>query len=96
MNYINNFANMCCASLDDSDTICVERRTVIVDTVSNKVCKLGDAEIGHTYDCEDRWALVKSYVVVAYYSTEAAARAAYNNLIADIAEENTVISVRGN
>lgn len=32
--------------------------------------------------------------VVAYYPTEAAARAAYNDLIADLAVKETVVSVR--
>lgn len=92
MNYINNPLEMCCA-LGDSDTIRVERRTVLVDTVSNKVCELGGAVLDHTYSCEERWALVKSYAIIAYYPTEAAARAAYDDLVAEIAENNNVFAV---
>lgn len=94
MNYINNLRNMCCTGFGDNDTIRVERRTVLVDAVSNKVCELVDIKPGHSYDCEERWALVKSYIVIAYYPTESAARAAYNDLIADLAVKETVVSVR--
>lgn len=93
MNYINNLHNMCCTGFGDSDTIRVERRTVLVDAVSNKVCELGGAALDHTYSCEERWALVKSYAIIAYYSTEAAARAAYDDLVAEIAENNNVFAV---
>lgn len=93
MNYINNFSNMCCAGFGDSDNIRVERRTVLVDTVSNKVCELGGAVLDHTYSCEERWALIKSYFIIAYYPTEDAARAAYDGLIAEIAENNNVFAV---
>lgn len=94
MNYINNPNNMCCCSFDRGDFINVQRRTVLVDIMGGKVCELGNVEAGHSYDCEERWALVKSYIVVAYYPTEAAARAAYNDLIADLAVKETVVSVR--
>lgn len=94
MNYINNPNNMCCCSFDRGDFIRVEKRTVLVDAVSNKVCELGEVTPGHSYDCEERWALVKSYTVIAYYPTEDAARAAYNDLIADLAVKETVVSVR--
>lgn len=94
MNYINNPLNMCCCGFTEMDNIRVERRTVLVDAVSNKVCELGDVTLGHTYDCEERWALVKSYIVIAYYPTEAAARAAYNDLVADLAVKEPVVSVR--
>lgn len=93
MNYINNLSNMCCTGFGDSDNIRVECRTVLVDTVSDKVCELGGAVLGHTYSCEERWTLVKSYAIIAYYPTEAAARAAYNDLIDKIADTNNVISV---
>lgn len=93
MNYINNFANMCCTGFGDSDNIRVERRIVLVDTVSNKICELGGAVLDHTYSCEERWTLVKSYAIIAYYPTEAAARAACNDLIAEIAEKNNVFAV---
>lgn len=94
MNHINNPNNMCCCSFDRGDYIRVERRIVLVDAVSNKICENGEITPGHSYDCEERWALVKSYIVVAYYPTEAAARAAYNDLIADLAVKETVVSVR--
>lgn len=61
MNYINNLSNMCCTGFGDSDTIRVERRTVLVDAVSDKICELTDVKPGHSYDCEERWALIKSY-----------------------------------
>lgn len=93
MNYINNPNNMCCCSFDRGDYIRVERRTVLVDAVSNKICENGEITPGHSYDCEERWALVKSYIVVAYYPMETAARAAYNDLIDKIADTNNVISV---
>lgn len=94
MNYINNPNNMCCCSFDRGDYIRVERRIVLVDIMGTKVCELGDVTPGHSYDCEVRWALVKSYIVIAYYSTEAAARAAYNDLVADLSVKETVVSVR--
>lgn len=50
MNYINNPLNMCCCGFSEMDNIRVERRTVLVDAVSNKVCELGDVTLGHTYD----------------------------------------------
>lgn len=93
MNYINNSANMCCTGFGDSDNIRVERRIVLVDTVSNKVCEFSGAMLGHTYSCEERWALVKSFAIIAYYPTEDAARAAYDGLIAEIAENNNVFAV---
>lgn len=93
MNYINNLHNMCCTGFGDSDVIRVERRTVLVDTVSNKVCDLGDVTPGHSYDCEEHWALIKSYTVIARYPTEAAARAAYTELIDELAARNHVIPV---
>lgn len=94
MNYINNPNDMCCCSFDRGDFIRVEKRTVLVDIMGTKVCELGDITTGHSYDCEVRWALVKSYIVIAYYPTEAAARAAYNDLVADLAVKETVVSVR--
>lgn len=95
MNYINNPLEMCCCSFDRGDFIRVEKRTVLVDiNMGGKVCELGEVTPGHSYDCELRWALVKSYIVIAYYPTEAAARAAYNDLIADLAVKETVVSVR--
>ena len=93
MNYINNPNDMCCCSFDRGDFIRVEKRTVLVDIMGTKVCELGDITPGHSYD-EVRWALVKSYIVIAYYPTEAAARAAYNDLVADLAVKETVVSVR--
>lgn len=94
MNYINNPNDMCCCSFDRGDFIRVEKRTVLVDIMGTKVCELGNVAPGHSYDCEVRWALVKSYIVIAYYPTEAAARAAYNDLVADLAVKETVVSVR--
>lgn len=95
MNYINNPLEMCCCSFDRGDFIRVEKRTVLVDiNMGGKVCELGEVTPGHSYDCELRWALVKSYIVIAYYPTEATARAAYNDLIADLAVKETVVSVR--
>lgn len=95
MNYINNPLEMCCCSFDRGDFIRVEKRTVLVDiNMGGNVCELGEVTPGHSYDCELRWALVKSYIVIAYYPTEAAARAAYNDLIADLAVKETVVSVR--
>ena len=93
MNYINNPNDMCCCSFDRGDFIRVEKRTVLVDIMGTKVCELGNVTPGHSYDCEVRWALVKSYIVIAYYPTEAAARAAYNDLVADLSVKETV-SVR--
>lgn len=93
MNYINNPNTMCCCSFDHGDFIHVERRTVLVDAVSNKVCELGDVTLGHTYDCEERWALVKSYMVIAYYPTKNAARTAYNSLVSELAIKDRVLSV---
>lgn len=93
MNYINNPLEMCCCSFDRGDFIRAERRIVLVDAVSNKICEPGNVTPGHSYDCEERWALVKSYIVIAYYPTEDAARAAYNDLIDKIADTNNVISV---
>lgn len=93
MNYINNFHNMCCTGFGDSDTIRVERRTVLVDAVSSKVCELADIKPGHSYDCEERWALIKSYTVVAHYRTESDARTAYLQLIDELAARNHVIPV---
>lgn len=94
MNYINNPNDMRCCSFDRGDFIRVEKRTVLVDIMGTKVCELGDITPGHSYDCEVRWALVKSYIVIAYYPTEAAARATYNDLVADLAVKETVVSVR--
>lgn len=94
MNYINNPLEMCCCSFDRGDFINVQRRTVLVDIMGAKVCEPGNVTPGHSYDCEERWALVKSYIVIAYYPTEDAARAAYNDLIADLAVKETVVSVR--
>lgn len=94
MNYINNPNNMCCCSFDRGDFINVQRRTVLVDIMGAKVCEPGNVTPSHSYDCEERWALVKSYIVIAYYPTEAAARAAYNDLVADLAVKETVVSVR--
>lgn len=94
MNYINNPNDMCCCSFDRGDFIRVEKRTVLVDIMGTKVCELGDITPGHSYDCEVRWALVKSYIAIAYYPTEAAAHAAYNDLVADLAVKETVVSVR--
>lgn len=94
MNYINNPNDMCCCSFDRGDFIRVEKRTVLVDIMGTKVCELGNVTPGHSYDCEVRWALVKSYIVIAYYHTEAAARAAYNDLVADLSVKETVVSVR--
>ena len=94
MNYINNPNDMCCCSFDRGDLIRVEKRTVLVDIMGTKVCDLGNVTPGHSYDCEVRWALVKSYIAIAYYPTEAAARAAYNDLVADLAVKETVVSVR--
>ena len=93
MNYINNPLNMCCCGFSEMDNIRVERRTVLVDAVSNKVCELGDVTPGHSYDCEERWALIKSYTVVAHYPTESTARAAYKELIDELASRNHVIPV---
>lgn len=93
MNYINNPLNMCCCGFSEMDNIRVERRTVLVDAVSNKICELGDVTLGHSYDCEERWALVKSYTVIAYYPTKNAARTAYNNLVAELAIKDRVLSV---
>lgn len=45
MNYINNPLNMCCCGFTEMDNIRVERRTVLVDAVSNKVCELGDVTL---------------------------------------------------
>lgn len=94
MNYINNPNDMCCCSFDRGDLIRVEKRTVLVDIMGTKVCELGNVTPGHSYDCEVRWALVKSYIVIAYYPTEAAARAAYNDLVANLSVKETVVSVR--
>ena len=94
MNYINNPNKMCCCSCDRGDFINVQRRTVLVDIMGAKVCEPGNVTPGHSYDCEERWALVKSYIVIAYYPTEDAARAEYNDLVADLAVKETVVSVR--
>lgn len=93
MNYINNPLNMCCCGFSEMDNIRVERRTVLVDAVSNKVCELGDVTLGHTYDCEERWALIKNYVVIAYYPTEAAAKNAYDKLVDEFAIRGHVFTV---
>nr|DAM30836.1 MAG TPA: hypothetical protein [Caudoviricetes sp.]DAN06981.1 MAG TPA: hypothetical protein [Caudoviricetes sp.] len=93
MNYINNHATMRCCSFDSSDIICVEPQPVFVDTVSGEVCDFNTVKTGHCYNYETHWALSKSYVVIAYYPTEATARAAYNDLIDKIADTNNVISV---
>ena len=81
MNYINNHATMRCCSFDSSDIICVEPQPVFVDTVSGEVCDFNTVKTGHCYK------------VIAYYPTEATARAAYNDLIDKIADTNNVISV---
>ncbi len=93
MNYINNPNNMCCCSFDHGDFIHVERRTVLVDIVGGKVCELGNVTPGHSYDCEDRWALIKNYVVIAYYPTEAAAKNAYDKLVDEFAIRGHVFTV---
>ena len=93
MNYINNSAGLCCCTLGDNDMIRVERQVVLVDTVSGKVSTMDGLSLGHTYRCEERWALVKSYAAIAYYQTETAARSAYNGLIADLAEISDVFAV---
>ena len=93
MNYINNPLNMCCCGFTEMDNIRVERRTVLVDAVSNKVCELGDVTLGHTYDCEERWALIKNYVVIAYYPTEDAAKNAYDKLVDEFAIRGHVFTV---
>ncbi len=93
MNYINNPLNMCCCGFSEMDNIRVERRTVLVDAVSNKVCELGDVTLGHTYDCEERWALIKNYVVIAYYPTEDAAKNAYDKLVDEFAIRGHVFTV---
>lgn len=91
MNYINNPSNTCCTGFGDSDTIRVELRTVLVDTENHKAYER--AMLGHTYRCEERWALIKSYSVIAYYKTEAEAQTAYNTLIAEVSEKDTVYTV---
>ena len=93
MNYINNPLEMCCCSFTSGEGIRVERKTVLFDTTTNKTCGFSDLAIGHSYDCVDRWALVKNYTVIADYPTEAEARKAYDALIAEIAEKDTVYTV---
>ena len=82
MNYINNPNTMCCCSFDHGDFI-----------VGRKVCELGNVTPGHSYDCEDRWALIKNYVVIAYYPTEAAAKNAYDKLVDEFAIRGHVFTV---
>lgn len=93
MNYINNPIDMCCCSFTGFEGIRVERKTVLVDATTNKSCGFTDLVIGHSYDFVERWALVKNYIHIADYPTEAEARKAYNNLIAEIAENNNVFEV---
>lgn len=93
MNYINNPLEMCCCSFTSGEGIRVERKTMLVDAATNKSCNFTELTIGHSYDCVERWALVKNYTVIAEYTTEDEARAAYNNLIAEIAEKDTVYTV---
>lgn len=95
MNYINNPLEMCCCSFASGEGIRVERKTMLVDVATNKPCDFTELALGHRYDCVERWVLIKNYTLIAEYPTDDEARAAYNDLIAEIAEKNTVFSVTG-
>ncbi len=95
MNYINNPSEMCCCSFASGEGIRVERKTMLVDVATNKSYNFTELALGHSYDCVERWALIKNYTVIAEYQTEYEARAAYDDLIAEIAKKNTVFLVTG-
>lgn len=94
MNYISNRAEMCCCSLGENSDIFVRPTEVLVDSETGKPVPLGGrAIVGHTYKCEEMFALMRGYTTVKLYRTEEDAKAAYDRLTAELDTKDAVFEV---
>lgn len=96
MNYINNLTAMCCCGFNDRDKIEVSETYAMIDCETGDEVKFSSCSgfaPGHTYRCEKRWALTRSYVTLDAFTTREAAFAAYKKILDGLRESNTVIEV---
>lgn len=95
MNYINNASVSLCCSLGASDRIEIEETTALVDCETGKPLEtfFSGLVLGRTYRCERRWMLKQSYNLLKTFDTRDDAQSAYDDLIRQLAEANTVIEI---
>lgn len=95
MNYINNASASLCYGLGESDRIEIEETSVLVDCETGKPLGtfFSGLVLGRTYRCERRWMLKQSYNLLKMFDTREDAQSAYDDLIRQLAEVNTVIEI---
>lgn len=95
MNYINNASVSLCCGLGASDRIEIEETTVLVDCETNETLGAFCSTFvpGRMYRCERRWMLKQSYNLLKMFDTREDAQSAYDDLIRQLAEVNTVIEI---
>ena len=95
MNYINNASASLCCSLGASDRIEIEETSVLVDCETNKTMDTFCSMVvpGRMYRCERRWMLKQSFNLLKMFDTREDAQSAYDDLIRQLAEVNTVIKI---
>lgn len=95
MNYINNASVSLCCGLGASDRIEIEETTALVDCKTGKplgaFCSMFVP--GRMYCCERRWILKQSYNILKTFDTREDAQSAYDDLIRQLSEVNTVIEI---
>lgn len=95
MNYINNASVSLCCGLGASDKIEIEETSVLVDCETNETlgtfCSMFVP--GRMYRCERRWILKQSYNILKTFDTREDAQSAYDDLIRQLSELNTVIEI---
>ena len=95
MNYINNASVSLCYGLGESDRIEIEEASVLVDCETNKTMDKFCSMIvpGRMYRCERRWMLKQSFNLLKMFDTREDGQSAYDDLIRQLAEVNTVIEI---
>lgn len=95
MNYINNASAGLCCGLGASDRIEIEETTALVDCETEKPLEafFSGLVLGRTYRCERRWMLKQSFNLLKMFDTRDDAQSAYDDLIRQLAEANTVIEI---
>lgn len=95
MNYINNSSGGLCCGLGESDRIEIEESGALVDCETGKDVAPSSCWLipGRTYRYEKRWVIKQSWNVIKTFDSREAAQMAYDELVRQLAETNTVIEV---
>lgn len=95
MNYIHNPADMCCCPLGENNDIYVRAEAVFVDRETNVEIQPGfQPVVGHSYDCVERYFLLRGYTKLKEFKTREEAEAGYADIIRKLRTQGYVFEVR--